>query len=421
MLTMRAGAGSFVTVGCAAALLFGVAGIIEAENSLAYKFQYYEDNNNCIVRSNTAHVSKKLSESTNLNVGFLVDAITAASRREDRGTLLPVDAITAASPISEQRKEYSATLSYTRDFWKAFKSGGNSDNPTVISVTAMDSRESDYRSYTISAGISQDLFERNTTLGFRYNRNFDQYNPPERFLPDSLNPSWNYLGEGRRKNIAYTASLTQGLTLTTVASVVLGYGFESGYLDRPYYVVSVGPRAGVMQFYQEHYPESKKSGTVVAKLNQYVPLLDGSSIQADYRYYEDGWGIKSHTAGIAVYFRFLDNIIVRPDYRYYAQTQAFFYAPYYEIPQAYMTADFKHSEFSAHTIGGKVSFELRDFVKPPASSYWALYPTTVDIGFDRYLRSSTADIVERDLHYNYWDISEGFRAYWIEAGVAFSF
>jgi hypothetical protein len=436
-------------------------------NSIGYSYQYYGDNNKCYVSTNTAHAQLKLGDHWTAGVDMTLDAITAASRKDDKarivdattsatravsrpaGVLGSVDAITSASRTGEMRKEFGATLGFLYDFIKLFRNDPNNDDPTSFSASGINSVENDYTSRTISGAIAQDLFQRNTTAGLRYTISFDQYSPPARFLPPAGHESWDYFGDGRRITESASFSLTQGITTTTIGSLIFGYGRDRGYLDRPYYVIPVGDTGSVRDsLYQEHVPPEKENITAVVKLNQYIPILDGSSIQLDYRYYQDTWNIRSHTIGAQWYFRFLDKWLICPEYRFYCQTPAFFYKDIYHVPESYMTADLKYSPFIAHTVGGKISFEVRDFVKPSDSPYFALFPTSISIAFREYFRSGPTDPAVLDRHYSYYGsgartsgggepgdgeadagdrgdggggLFRGFNSYWLQTGIQFAF
>jgi hypothetical protein len=396
-------------------------------DGVSYKFQYYGDNNDVDVFSNTVTAGKQLGSKTHVSVSYLVDAITGASRKDIRSTMQGVDGITGASavkpdgitgasPTAERRHQVSATLSFVNDFIKWLRKDQNNDDPTTFSVTGINSTESDYTSRTISAAVSQDLFQRNTTLGALVSRGFDQYQPVSRFTPSSSDEGWNFFGDGRRLTDRLSLSLTQGITTTTVASVIWGYAYDRGYLARPYYVYEIGDT-----LYREHLPPRHRSMTVTGRLNQYLPVGGGMSLHLDYRYYADSWELISHTISAELYTRIGENFIIRPSYRFYTQSDAFFYADVYPKSQRYMTTDFKYRHGITHSAGLKLSWELRDVIKPTDSPFFALFPVEADIAGDLYMRTGPHDVALRNSHYNYWDIDKGFRSFWIQSGLRFAF
>jgi hypothetical protein len=401
----------------------------EAEG-VDYKLQYYTDNNGVQVASNAATVAKKLSDHWGVSVSYLVDAITGASRRDHHGlkpdtsvapdavsgaTKSVTDAVTSATPTNELRHQVSGTLSLTNDFIKMMSSDKNNDDPTVASLTGINSQENDYTSRTVSLALSQDLFQRNTTIGVRAGKSFDLYSPATRFLAAAKYLSgWNYFGDGQRQTDNISLSITQGLSVTTIATCNVGYVFDRGYLGRPYYVYKIGD-----VYNHEQVPDQKKSLTVAGILNQYIPLGTGIAVRVEYRYYADSWELTSHTVGAEVSFRLGDYFIVRPLYRYYMQTGTFFYKDLYDSADFYLTTDLKYRGGVTQTAGIKLSWELRDFVKPESAGIFALYPVAIDIAANYYRRSGPNDAAVLRSHYAYFN--NEFQSLWIQTGIRCTF
>jgi hypothetical protein len=414
---------------CFALCAVAAAAFCGESDAIDYKFQYYTDDNGVNVSSNAASITKKLGESGGLSVSYLVDAITGASRRDNRGakpetgvvdavtnaTKLIPDAVTSASPTAEQRHQVGGTLSFTHDFIKMMSSDKNNDDPTSVSLTGINSQETDYTSRTVSLALSQDLFQRNTTISARAGKSFDQYSPAVRFLGAAqADPGWNYFGSGARQTDNVSLSLTQGLSVTTIATVNVGYVFDRGYLGRPYYVYKIND-----QFRHELVPDQKKSLTVTCMLNQFIPAGSGISLHAEYRYYADSWELTSHTAGLEVNFRIGDYFVLRPSYRYYMQSGAFFYKDVYDSTDYFLTTDLKYRAGQTQTAGLKMSWEIRDFIKPENSPFFALYPLAFDIAANYYWRSGPHDIAVLRSHYAYF--SSDYQMVWIQTGVRFAF
>jgi len=93
----------------------------EESNTAEYKFQYYTDDNGVNVLSNTLGAGLKLGDHAKIHADYLVDAITAASRKDHRDS--PVDAVSSATlnggedgitsaTTSEKRQEVGLSLSF---------------------------------------------------------------------------------------------------------------------------------------------------------------------------------------------------------------------------------------------------------------------------------------------------------------------
>ncbi len=421
----------------------------EKGNHISYKLQGYHENNLTTVTTNLLGFGLNIGEKWHLEGGALVDAVTAASRNNIHGTspgpdgitsaTKEVDGITSASETDELRSVASGTLSFTHDFIKPFRTDKNNDDPTTLSVFGSYSTERDYLSRNIGGSISQDLFQRNTTIGLRFGRNYDQYFPDEGFVPErNTDEGWEYLGgedekgetdgtsgetiadklsysgEGKRLTDRVTLSLTQGLTITTLSFFDLEFAYDRGYLARPYYTYRIDDT-----LVHETLPPTRRIFNAGIRVSQYVPVFSGVSLQGGYRYYTDSWEIQSHTISTELDVRPISFVTVSPSYRFYTQTAAFFYKDIYHRRPRYLTTDFKHGPLNTHTIGLKLRFQTNrvgQTTKTPA-----LYPESFDIAGNYLMRSSVTDVSVRNSHYEVWPIDVGFRAFWIQVGLSFAF
>jgi hypothetical protein len=407
-----------------------------SSDEIDYKYQYYHDNNMVNVHSNVVNIKKRLNDNFSVSLGGLIDAISGASRKDTRGfiknsaiasnssaeTVTPggntVDATTSASKTDEKRFQPSLTIIFFKDFFKGKGKESNSDNPTTITVTGINSSENDYLSRTISGSLSQDLFERNTTIGVRAGKTFNTQFPASRFVPGNDNAGWNYFGEGtgKRQTDNISASLTQGITTTTIVQLVGGYSYDRGYMAKPFYVYKMND-----QFRYEKLPVCRNSYTLTALINQYIPLGKGFSLHCNYRYYEDSWAQKSHTIEGELYSYITDNLVIRPSGRFYTQTSSFFYKDAYDSTDTYLTTDLKYRGGKTWTAGLKLSYIIKDFVKPEGGGFFSFFPVSIDLGFDYFLRESPDDPAVLAHYYQYYGAGDNFRAFWIQSGIRFVF
>ncbi len=378
---------------------------------ISYKFQYYDDNNDVNVISNTTTISKGLGEHVRVKLSYLVDGITGASRNDDRGTM---DGITSASQTDERRHEVKGGLTFMFDWLLLFNKDKETEDPMFLTVIGINSQENDYTSRTISAAISQDLFQRNTTIGASYTKSFDDFDPADRFIPEAADEGWDYFGGGKRETDRVSASITQGITTTTIASVIGGYVFDRGYLSRPYYVYLIGG-----QWYHENLPPERKSMTVTGRLNQYIPTNNGTAAHLDYRLYYDSWDLLSHTVSLKFYYRPAEKFIINPSYRFYTQNSTFFYTDIYTSVPKYLTADFKFRECITNTIGLNLIYEVRDLFKPEDAPFFSLFPININIAANYTMRTGSDDPQVIKDHYNYW--SDRYQNFWIQTGIKLAF
>lgn len=393
------------------------------ENSLTYRFQGYEDNNHATVMSHLVHLVKQVTPFLAVDAGYTTDAVTAASHRHVHGSrervsdepenaLKWVDGTTGAT--KEFRREIDGAVGLTFDIPRIFGAPNVAGNPTRLNVGGIYGTENDYEARAVSIAVEQDLFQRNTTIGARYLTNHD------RIVTDT--PFAALLGEegndpaGRKKR-SHTLELllTHGITARTLGSVVLEYRTDRGYLAHPYHAVRIGDL-----FYPERYPRSRSAVVGKGTLKQYVKALRGMVLDVSYRHYRDTWSMRSHTVDAAVFVRPWNRIGFGPMYRYYRQTSAFFYRDRYTRPRQYLSADFRYRRCTTHGLGMKLFYEVRDFMAPDRVPPLTLFPVGIDIQVHTYRRSGPRS--EQVLHdrYAYWPAGEGFRAFWVQAGVRFA-
>ncbi|MBI5179877.1 MAG: DUF3570 domain-containing protein [Nitrospirae bacterium] len=331
-------------------LLLFSASIVLSEDSFTFKYSYFEDNRSVRVDSPMFVLKKDISLNTNVSLKYNLDAITGATKQRN------VDAVTRAT-VAEHRYEYGATLSH--------KTGVA--NPTTFGLGYDFSNESDYTSHTLNLNLSQDIFQRNTTIAGGCTRNWDRVSPNTK--------DWN-----KNKYVdTFSASIAQVITKKMVALIGYEYSQIDGYQANPYKTVVIGGTR-----YDEVLPEKRKRHTVIARLNQYLPYQ--SSIQFDYRYYFDSWEINAHTVDTKLFHYLTDNLILRLRYRYYNQNSAYFYKEGYASLQEYITSDDKLSDFAANLFGIKFEYGLKGISWFRKNK--VLREARVNINYERYIQTT---------------------------------
>jgi hypothetical protein len=146
----------------------------------------------------------------------------------------------------------------------------------------------------------------------------------------------------------------------------------------------------------ENHPTERMRRDFFTDLNQY--LNNRSSLNIDYRYYSDDWGVSSHAVGIKLNQYVTDNLVFRYRYRYYTQAAATFYRDDYTQPggvNGYMTGDYRLGDFGANLFGGRVSWNTgRLFRRIGVAA-----PAQLMFSYERYFNSNnfSATIVETGL------------------------
>src|SRR5207237_1108848 len=163
-----------------------------------------------------------------------------------------------------------------------------------------------------------ELFDKNTTLALGYGI------------------SLNTVGRAGDENFArdlktqhVSATWTQLVSPRLVTQVVYELGYASGYQASPYRFVPVRMDVNsAPQFWvPETDPNTRLRHALVLGANRAVG--EASSLQGDYRFYVDDWGITAHTFGARYFVHLTKNLELRLRERFYVQTGASFYQKVY--------------------------------------------------------------------------------------------
>jgi hypothetical protein len=307
------------------ALVFSAA-TARADNSFIAKTQVYVDNDHTTVVSPLVAVKRETWRGATLGASDVADVVSSAS----------VDVVSNATKrMTDLRSEVTGNLSQIiRD--------------TTLTGAYIYSTEHDYTSHNLSLGVSQDLFQRNSTLAIGW----------------ALSTS----DIGRVGDVAFHRSLlvntasvswTQVLTRATIAQASYSFTYDSGYEASPYRFVRVddSPDNPAAFKVPETLPGERYRHAMVVGLNRH--LGRDSSLQADYRLYLDSWGVTAHTVQIR-YFVVFGGLTLRLRERVYYQTGADFYRAHYLKTELtpFVTADRELSTFWSNVAGVKASWRL---------------------------------------------------------------
>jgi len=337
-----------------------------AEDSLSYKFQsWQEDNQRIRVDSHYVEAEKGIGTDTRITVMGLIDAIAGAT---PTGEL----ARTPGGPVPTAPME---------DLRHALSVGVAHQFARVnLDLGYAYSKESDYISHGWSINTVTDFNQKNTNLLLGYGRTDDMVHEPRLFWTIDRPKTGNDLIVG----------LTQLLNANTSVTGNISYGRAHGFLADPYKIVSttmLDLDPGTYYTPPENRPTEKNKVSIFLGLNRNFEPVHGA-LDASYRYYHDTFGITGHTLAL----RWLQDIgehwTVEPSLRLYRQSAANFY--YYNLDQAgiittyepilgetgtgrapYYSSDYRLSRMQTIDAGLKVTWK-------PLS--WL----AVDVAYDRY-------------------------------------
>lgn len=246
----------------------------------------------------------RIGEDWEIAASAAVDIVSGASPQlvsNRTGTV--VQTITGAS-VNDRRNTWDAKVS------RRLGEG-------TVSVSRAVSREEDYVSHAFGIEARYDLNQRNTTLIAGFGRSNDRVGSSD----DPL------LDEGRRTR-EYLVGVTQVLSQLSALQSTLTATRGEGYYNDPYKVTFTffPPGQGLPLLTSDRRPSGRDTLAWLTRYRQHFPAA-GATLQADYRFYRDDWGVRAHTLEVAWQHALGDRWSIRPGLRYYTQAAADFYSP----------------------------------------------------------------------------------------------
>ncbi len=336
----------------------------QAEDSLTLKAQsWQEDDHRIRVDSQYALVEANITPDARIKVMGLIDTIAGATPTGEQpaapGAAIP------SSHMEEERKAWDANVAYQ------FKR-------LNVAVSYGVSRESDYVSNGYSINTLTDFNQKNTTLLLGWGHTDDRI--MEKFW------SRDRYKTGDDLIIGATQLLSPEMSVTANVS----YGRSTGFMSDPYKIVStknldVDP--GTYYTPPENRPREKEKVSVFLGTNRHFEKLD-AALDGSYRYYQDTFGIKSHTVELKWVQRAGTHFLIEPVLRYSRQSAADFYYtnldaagvvtsydPLFETgtgKSPFYSSDYRLSKLETVNLGLKLGYIINDHC-------------SLDFAYERYL------------------------------------
>ncbi len=268
----------------------------------------------------------------------------------------PIQVMTGAT-VEDTRTDVLATGNYYFDSAKASLGGGVSF-------------ENDYLSINGSTAGEWSLNENNTTISSGIGFSYDTIEPTDSDIfplrPEKENKQAYSIFAGISQVISHSAALQSMVT----------FQHSRGFLSDPYKqaLVEATPVADTR-------PDQRNQFSWLTRVRQHVDLLNGT-VHADYQLYVDDWEVSSHTLELAWYQSLWDGLRLVPHARYYTQSQAKFYAPYFEQARGdgFHTSDYRLSPYGALSWGVKAETEFATWALDwRATLAWERYWSSGDL------------------------------------------
>jgi hypothetical protein len=334
--------------------------------SLDSALAYYHENGRIRAIEPVVDVVKVFADGQELSLNGSYDSLSGSS---PNGALTSRAAQTFASPSGTSlvgRHSYTTAPgqlpvdpNYHDD---RFAVGANWTMPLTrvdqISVGAKLSDEHDFFSATVNASIAHDFNDKNTTLSFGANNEYDRLSPiggaP---APGSDYTLFEKTGNKTKDGVGALLGVTQVMTRNWLSEFNLSVDRFTGYLNDPYKITSIIDSAGDTTGYEyESRPDQRTRKS--AYWENRVAWNSQLSTAVSLRYMEDNWSVHSETAELHPRWSFSDRErYIEPVFRWYRQTAAYFYTPWIlntaAAASGYQSSDSRLGPFHALTYGVK--------------------------------------------------------------------
>ncbi len=308
-------------------------------------YDHYSGDNQ-VIEGKTWLIRKKFGDKFDVQYSRVTDVVSGASVQVR---------ITGASPYIEQRTEDNVSMQYLH-------------GKTTYSVGFIHSYEPDYTSNTTTYSLSQDMFGDLTTVSMTYKREWDDIfkmvkecgvaaSPcPEGDFVKVHDPAF---GRKRMDERSYGFGLTQILSRNAILAVNYDLITDQGFISNPYrearYLDPTVARGWSLQ--PEVYPGTRTSNAIGGDFKYYLPYRAALDLQ--YRYYEDTFGIHSHTVQIG-YTQPWRQWTFDGSVRYYTQNHADFYSDLFPFAgsQNFITANQDLATYHSYSFGIGASYQF---------------------------------------------------------------
>ncbi len=316
---------------CAALALPGLnqqAGAARIDEDIHTDVQYghyAESDDRMQVEIYEASLAAPVGEKFSVNLGLIKDLVSGASPMFNiKGADGKPQQVLSGASIKEERNVVNLGMSYYLE-------------ETTLNLSGGVSRENDYISEYVQGGFSWDTNQKMTTLFSTLSLSWDEIEPTKKFFTE------------KKKTHQLLLGVTQILDEKSLFSSNITYSDNNGYLSDPYKYVFFG-RAGLRP---DKRPENRY---MFSWLNRYIlsfNKLNQAAWHLDYRFYNDNWGIQSHTLETTWHQPLAQGWEIIPRLRFYTQDAADFYQHYFDdyTGQPYYTSDYRMANFGAITAG----------------------------------------------------------------------
>lgn len=244
-------------------------------------------------------------------------------------------------------------------------------NDYTLTFEYAHSKEEDYRSNALTAKVSREFNQKNTTVTAGVSHAFDKV----------LATDFTNIFEDEGKDtLDFSVGVSQILSRNTIFDFNFGYGYTEGYLADPYRRISqiqsfvidtpFGPFPVMDTFdYAENRPDELHRFVAKASVRHYFQRAD-AALKASYRFYANIDRLEGHTFALKWIQQITPQVSATPYVRYYQQSSADYYystltdsgingSELNDGTSPHYSSDYRLSAFDAFTYGVRLAWEVR--------------------------------------------------------------
>jgi len=329
---------------------------------------YYSEQDRVSVTEPVIYATRQVNEDKSYTLHLIYDSMTGATPN-GAAPSAQTQTITSASGGSLTVAPGKLPVKSFSDHREAFGIDWTNNTSRLVkrSSSLNVSKETDYASLGGNLSYSIDSANRMSTYTGGVGVSLDLVQPKggapvgmQSIAVTNTSASGGEGFSGERKNtVDLMIGTTQVLSRRSLLQINLAHSLISGYLSDPYKVESLVDTTGLPTGYVwEKRPDRRNANIFYTK---WVYHLPEDVIHLSYRYFQDDWGIRSHTADLTYHLMLPRQLYLEPHFRYYTQTQANFYhtsLPDWQALPSYASADYRLAEMNSRTAGIKLGIPV---------------------------------------------------------------
>ena len=314
-------------------LSVGLPQLLRAENHVDYRYGYYDETGKRMkVETHSVYFEQKLIDAVIAKGELVYDGVSGAT---PTGTHYWVDDGMGGLKPGALKKDHMWDLRRAANLEFDWKVGNQTLSPGFSW-----SKEHDYLSYGLSLNDAIEFNDKNTILQLGLSHNFDS-------VGKTGSPIWT--GKDSTEGII---GVSQLLSPKDILNVAFTFGNDSGFLSDPYRQAEYfDPFFGFGTAINEVRPSHRNKEILFTSLTHHFDSMD-ASVEGSYRFYNDSYGVSSHTTGLTWHQWLGKHWVFEPFARFSYQTAASFYSPLLLDPlPTFYSSDYRLSELYTTDLG----------------------------------------------------------------------